>query len=195
MALSVAIDDAGNLLSFVVDGQSQGTGTAVALESGAFSFELSSGFAGCLHVDETMTYGFFLADDFSTGLIQKGATGLPRYFDGDIFDAWSGRSIFVDAGFSFLGTGPSVASFNPDGTFSVMDDGETFGTAMEGEMQLLDEDLGLYEGFAESTSGLRILRLLMSPDKQVLGGWFHPLDSVGQVFGYPQSGSFVLWQR
>jgi hypothetical protein len=188
--IEIVINATGAITS-VQDGENDlgltGTGAFVAPQ--VYGFLLSDGTRLGFYVDASATYGAFLHENGTVGVVQKGAIALPGYVRADLDGVWSGASVFVTSGLAYAGLLTSGAVVNPDGTFSGFEGGGHFMQTSGGEMTLDDAVFGRFLGqFVNEFFGTGPIRLLMSADKQFVGG--HACS--GQ---FPETCSFVLWNR
>ena len=193
-SLSVTINSSGAITQILVDAVNNGiTGTITKSPSGTslFSFSFSSGQVGGFHVDSGVAHAAFLVDDFSIGVLQKGASSLPTYLANDIAGAWSGYSVTLNSDFSVNQTFNSNATVDNNmsrtfvgsdiyGTFSGSFPTTSINTTTYGRW------IGTY--YNASTSGP--VRVFLSPDKIFAATW-----ACNTPISFPTGCSFSAWQK
>ena len=84
-ALSVTVGGSGNITQILVDGTDGGTtGTITKVGASVFGIVFSDSSEGGFIADASGTHAGILDDQFSFGVLQKGAGALPAYMAADI---------------------------------------------------------------------------------------------------------------
>lgn len=181
--VSAAFDDAGGFMGSTTFGGAF-AGTAGYEGNQVFSFLLSDGTDGGFLADGIPDHAGFVDEDFTFGVVQRGAIFLPFYYAIDLVGNWSG--ITVETDFIDFTTAASSVTVAADLTFS----GSTDGAAFAGTYVAYSAGFGIYAFLGTGSFGQEVGQTYLTPDKRVLAGW--ACMSGGS---FPGDCRFTVWTR
>ena len=187
--LSVNISSNNTISSILIDNVNQNltgaiTAQASTIGSKLYGFVLSDATEGGFFTDSTHSYIAYLADDFSFGVLQKGATSLPGYISTDIAGNWSGYSVELDSAWDLSDEYTSTATVQTDGSFSVT----ASGTISTGTFTRYDPTYGRYTGSYSNPPVTGDVSAFISVDKQFVASW-------ACSGSWPSSCSYSSWTK
>jgi hypothetical protein len=180
-----------SITAIVRDGVVTGRTGAIIHQSGqAWMFVLNDQTEGAFFVDASATHATFADEEFSFGVLQKGAASLGTYAATDINGSWSGSSAETDFQTAFQ-VASSAACDMADAvdcmvTSSAGTSSVTFGGSFN---TTFGRWTGSYTGPAVGQSGT--VHAFISPDKQFVGAW--ACDNPNQ--DWPGDCAFSAWRR
>lgn len=192
--LEISMNSKGDIYSLLIDGVStHDTGKVKKEGKYNFSYALSDSSVGGFLADSAGQHMGFLAEDYSYGVLQKGATGLPTFSATDITSAWKGYTVEVDYNLAVVKSYSSDVSISTNGDFSGSQNNSTF----SGNLYEFSTTHGYWAGGwsdDEGNSGNAVVWL--SADKTFAASW-------GCLSGYASDYdiydaeycSFSMWNR
>jgi len=186
--LSVTVGGSGNITQILVDGTDQGTtGTITKVGANVFGVVFSDASEGGFIADASGTHAGILDDQFSFGVLQKGAGALPVYAAADIAGTWSGYGVLLDANFDVTQTFASSATIANDATRTFT--GSDIGGAFSGSFPSDPHILGRWQGTFIQGSTPGVVSAFLSVDKTFAATW--ACDGIN----FPADCSFSAWNR
>ncbi len=140
-------------------------GTAAHESGQIFSFALSDGTDGGFVTDGPANHAGFVDENFTFGVLEKGATALPTFRENDIIGSWSGIQVETDW-VGFTATSSSV-TINSDFSFSGTNGGKPF----SGIFPAFSSVYGVYVFSGSSVEGAGGGQAYLSPDKTFMATW------------------------
>lgn len=177
--------------------------TKVANTPRAFTFELRNAAndlvsSGTLLVDAGGSHLAYLDRFFSFGVIQKGATAVPTYAQGDLNNAFPSGDVFTtNAEFTtFTQRRTSSTCTAANATTTQCEVTITGGPARAAAQLTLDNPAGRYLGTYTDTPSTGApsngtTRVYLSPDKTFAAVW----NCVNFSTGFPATCDFSTWKR
>ncbi len=180
LEVSISVSSSNQITRVIIDSVDQGrTGTISKVEGQFYAVTLSDGTEGGFYVDTSNTHAFFVDEDFSVAIVQKGASSLPAggFAEGDVFgEDYSGISATIDNNFELDST--VITSVNVDATgfitgYHTLDDGTEapFSTHTGHELVLEDATMGRWGGMVMASGTLSSVKIFASPDKSAFGAY------------------------
>ncbi len=181
--ISLSVNSTGEITSERIDGSSTGlTGVIEKVSGTIFGFVLSDGTEGGFIVSAGGTHAGFLDEDFNFGVVQKGASSLPIFVEGDVVGTWSGFGVLINSNFEVTGQSSSSATVNSNFLYS----GNDISGSFNGIIDFYSEEFGV---FWDTLPGDVIVGIFLSPDKL-----FAATYGCEGFFNFSNC-SFNLWNR
>ena len=183
--ITVVVSGGNSIDSISIDGADQGiTGVLTAETANVWGFTLSDGTEGGFIVDSARQHLTFLDEEFSVGVLQKGAGSLPVFSQSDIAGSASGLVVTTDLNTftQYSGSITCDASGNCSGS-------DTLTGAFTATLTL-DSSLGRWKGSSSFAGGSATVAVFLSTDKQFAGSWGCDFTSGGS---FPDDCSFTAW--
>lgn len=192
-SLTVTLGSNTSITSIVIDGTNQNmTGTITAVSSSInaklFSFVLSDTTEGGFFADPSLNYIAYVDEDFSFGVLQKEAGGLPTYTSSDIVGSWAGYSIELNSNFDISAEYFSVATVQTSGSFTDVASLPSGDLISTGAFSSYYPNYGKYVGNYSNTVDSGTISAFLSVDKRFSASW-------GCAGAFPTNCSFSAWVK
>jgi hypothetical protein len=165
------------------------TGTAVHVQGNLYGYELSDGTSGGFMVDDSGRHAGFVDRQFYFGVVEKGATNLPRYDALDLVGSWSGSTVEL--------SGPELelvrtysSSATVSSAYAFVGSNAAHGV-FAGSFEDYSADYGRFRGRASlPDDSLMNVAIFLSADKSFAAGY------ACRAYGrFPDECTFTGWHK